>query len=398
MGGFSSHLLENILKIIEIMIKMTKVIVGALILLFCACSINKDHDRMGVDIYTFQLGDSKMIYLDSMTTQESNYMQLINSNQLGIYNQPAHTICIFDIGTGKEVKKVQLYKEGPNAVIDIQGFYYQSEDSIWLYRSWQQEFVLINEYGEIIDRKMLADKLPPIDKHAYYSVAPFPLTDLPILKIENTLILQGMNGPEVENGLLPATTILYDFNSNKIRLANPYPNIYGDEINERWGTFSYRVTPYTLNEKNEMIVSFPADDSIRVYSIKEESYMSYFAGYSAKTNIKPLSLKSSQTDLQEQYLEQYQYAGILHDKFHNLYYRLVMLPTFDYDIRKPNTQYKELAIIILNSSFEKVGEYTLEKACYKYRNIFVSEDGLHINIQSDDDDYLKFVTLNVVEK
>lgn len=377
--------------------RITKAGIGLFILFFYACSMNKVHDRIGANVYTFKAGGDKMLYLDSMTTQESGYMQLIDSNQLAIYNEPANTICIFDISTEKEIKKVQLYKEGPNAVIGIQGFYYQSKDSIWLYRSWQQELVLVNESGEILSKKTLADKLPPIDKQAFYSVSPFPLTDLPILKNEDVLILQGMNGPEVENGLQPATTILYDLNSDRLRLTNPYPAIYGDKINERWGTFSYRVTPYTLNEKNEMIVSFPADDSISVYNIKDDSYRRFFAGYALETNIKPLPLKSSQADLQEQYLEQYQYAGILYDKYHNLYYRLVMLPTFDYDARVPNTQYKALAIIILNSSFEKVGEYQLEKAYYKYRNIFVSEEGLHINILSDDDDYLKFITLNVLK-
>lgn len=378
--------------------RITKATIGFLVVFFYSCSVSTVHDRIGANIYTFKLGDDKMFYLDSMTTQESGYMQLIDSNQLAIYNRPANTICIFDINAEREIRKVQLYKEGPNAVIGIQGFYYQSKDSIWLFRSWQQEFVLVNESGEIIDKRILADKLPPIDKQAFYSVSPFPLTDLPILKNENVLILQGMNGAEVKDGLLqPATTILYDFNSDKLRLANPYPAIYGDEINDRWGTFSYRATPYTLNEKNEMILSFPADDSISVYNIKDDLYTRFFAGYSLETNIKPLPLKSSQTDLQEQYLKQYQYAGILYDKYHNLYYRLVMLPIYDYDIRVPNTQYKALAVIILNSSFEKVGEYKLEKANYKYRNIFVSEEGLHINIQSDDDDYLKFITLNIVK-
>lgn len=61
-----------------------------------------------------------------------------------------------------------------------------------------------------------------------------------------------------------------------------------------------------------MILSFLANDSISVYNIKDDLYARFFTGYSLETNIKPLPLKSSQTDLQEQYLEQYQYAGILY--------------------------------------------------------------------------------------
>lgn len=361
-----------------------------------SCSASKKHDRIGTNEYTIKLGEDKMFFLDSMTTQESDYMQLIDSNRLAIYNKPENTICIFDISTEKEIKKVKLYKEGPNSVIATQGFYYQSKDSIWLYRTWQQELILVNESGEIKDKKILKDKLFPISKQTY-SVSPYPFTDLPILKVGNILILHGKNGPEVESGLQPATTILYDLNSDDLRLVNPYPAIYGEPINEKWGTFTYRTTPYTLNPKNEMVLSFPADDSISVYNITTDTYMKFFAGYSLETNIEPLPLNSSQTDFQEQYLEQYQYVGILYDKYHNLYYRLVMLPTFDYDLNTFSTQHKEIAVIILNSSFEKVGEYNLNRAYYKIRNVFVSKEGLHINVQSDDDDYLKFITLNVLK-
>ena len=331
--------------------KMTKVLIGLSFLFFYACSGDKAHDRVGEKLYTFDSGKDKMIFLDSMTTQESNYIQLIDDDRLAIYNKPENTICIFSINEGKEIEKKRLYKEGPNAVLGIQGFYYQSKDSVWLYRSWEQEFVLVNESGEIIEKKILADKLPPLDKQVPYSVSPLPLGDLPISKNGNMLILQGMNGPGVEDGLQPATTILYDLNS--------------------------------------------ASDDISVYNIKDDSYQNFFAGYSSETDITSLSLGSSQTDLHRQYLEQYQYAGILYDKYHDLYYRLVMLPTFDYDLRIPNTQYKELAIIILNSSFKKVGEYKLGKAGYKYRNVFVTKAGLYINVPSDDDDYLKFITFKV---
>lgn len=377
--------------------KMTKVFICFSFLFFYACSGNRTLDRMGRKLYTFDLGKDQMFFLDSMTTQETSYVQLIDDDRFAIYNEPENAICIFSIDEGKEIGKKRLYKEGPNAVLGIQGFYYQSKDSVWLYKSWEQELVLVNDSCEIIKKKKLADKLPPLDKLVPYTVSPYPFGDLPISKCGNMLILQGMNGPGVEDGLQPATTILYNLKSDKVRVSNPYPAIYGDmdKINEHWGTFSYRAVPYTLNKKDEMVVSFPASDSVRVYNVHNDSYASFFAGYSLETNIKPLSSGCSQADIHRQYLEQYQYAGILYDKYHDLYYRLVMLPTFDYDLRISNTQYKELAIIILNSSFKKVGEYKLGRAEYKYRNIFVAKDGLYINVPSDDDDYLKFITLKV---
>lgn len=302
---------------------------------------------------------------------------------------------IFSIKEGKEIKKIRLYKEGPNAISGIQGFYIQSDDSVWIYKSWEQELILVNSLSEIIDKKKLKDKLPPIDTQQPYTVSPFPLGTLPISKVGDILILQGMNGPGDEAE--PATTILYDLSSDKIRMANPYPEIYRKkkEINERWLTFAYMVPSYTLKGENEMIVSFPASNSLRIYNIKDDSYQHFLAAYSQKTNITPTSPGSSLTERNRKYLEQYQYMGIVYDKYHDLYFRLVLLPTFDYDINEPSSQYKELAIIILNSSFKKVGEYKLDKANYMFWNVFTTKEGLFIKVPSDDDDYLKFITLNI---
>lgn len=362
--------------------------------------LNQNHsdNRIGSNEYSFKLGEEKSFLLDSTTTQETNYIQIINNEKFAIYNEPVNTICIYDIASGLEIEKIQLYEEGPNAMKGIQGFYYQSDDSIWVYRSWQEELFLLNSNGEIKEKRTLKDKLYP-NAELEYSVSPFPLTDLPIMKDGNILILQGMNGASVKNDLQPASTILYDLVSDRVSLVNRYPLVYGDgeEINDKWGTFSYRVVPYTLNMKHEMLISYPAADSISIYNLINGKQQRFFAGYSQDVNIKPLQGIST-SDLQKHYLEQYQYAGIFYDKYRDLYYRLVVLPIFDYDINDEKSQHKPLAIIVLDSSLNKVGEYNLAKGIYKYRNAFVSKEGLHINVYSEDDDYLKFITLQAVKK
>lgn len=95
----------------------------------------------------------------------------------------------------------------------------------------------------------------------------------------------------------------------------------------------------------------------------------------------------------EQYLDQYLYAGIIYDKYRHFYYRLVLLPLEDYDLNDAKTQQKQLAVMILDESFRVVGEFELPKDTYKYRNLFVSREGLHVNALSEDDDFLRFVTL-----
>ena len=82
--------------------------------------------------------------MDSLTTQETNYIQQINDTTIAFYNKPVNTICVFNIPSTKQQATIRLYKEGPNAVYDIQGFYYQSADSIWLHQYWKKEFAESN--------------------------------------------------------------------------------------------------------------------------------------------------------------------------------------------------------------------------------------------------------------
>jgi hypothetical protein len=359
-----------------------------------ACNNGDVNDRLGSNEYMMKQGLDKSFSLDSITTQETNYIQMIDDDRIALYNPPGNTICIFNHYTGSELEKIQLYKEGPQAVRGIQGFYYHNSDSVWLYQSWENMLVLVNNKGEIINRNVLREKYNHVSQLQKCTVSPFPFSDMPIKKWGDWFILQGMNGPEVKNGFSSACTILYNLRTDSIRLVNEYPSLYGEnqDMNENWGTFSYRTVPYALNMRNEMVLSFPADDSIRVNNLIDGTMTSHFAGYSKKHSVRPIS-GNQKSDLQRHYLEQIQYAGIFYDKYRNLYYRLALLPTSDYDINDETTHEKPLSVIILDSSFSKVGEFDLGKGRYYYRHSFVAEEGLCINIYSEDDDYLKFRTL-----
>ena len=69
------------------------------------------------------------------------------------------------------------------------------------------------------------------------------------------------------------------------------------------------------------------------------------------------------------------------------------LPASDYDKNAGSKLRRELCVIILNNEFEKVGEYLVKERSHTYSHAFVSQEGLHINVLSDNDDYLTFITL-----
>lgn len=378
--------------------KLIKIVIGLLgVIIFHSCHDERNsYGRKGTNEYTMEFVEGKMFLLDSMTAQTVNYMQLIGDTSLAIFNSPMNNICLFDWVTGKEKLKIRLQKEGPNAVNGIRGFYIQSKDSIWLYNDWKKDVYLVDADGILREKRCLQKLLYPIVERSY-SVSPFPQTNVPIERVGNKLILQGMNDV-LSNGVLPAATVLYDWNTNKLDIENPYPSVYAnkDKINDEWNTFAYRQVPYTLNNKKEIVSGFPASDSIVVYNMNTDSYTSFFAGYSEETNIKPY-ISTSRTATQRNYLEQYQYTSVLYDTYRDLYYRLVVLPKVDYDLNDITTQQKDLAVIILNKDFKKVGEYCLEHDRYMYINAFVASEGLCINVFSEDDDYLKFKILKAIK-
>jgi hypothetical protein len=158
--------------------------------------------------------------------------------------------------------------------------------------------------------------------------------------------------------------------------------------------FSYRAVSYDLNNKGEMVLSYPADDHISVYDIDSNTTQRYFAGYSKKDVINQMD---NSTDELLQYLECTGYGNIHFDPYRNLYYRFVRHPFYDYDINDPETHVKNMSIVILDSKFNKVGEYDLKEKTMLSRGAFVSEEGLHIQTLSDDDDFMKFITLKPIK-
>lgn len=360
------------------------------VLLLASCSSSGKQDSSSTRDWTMTVSADKSFLLDASISQEINYLQVVNDDTVAFFNQPDYSIRYFRISDGHEVGKTQLYREGPHALRGVQGFCYVSPDSVWVYEYWESHLVRVNARGEIAETRKVKDGL----SSPLYGVFPFPMTDTPILRWGNRLILQGMDGLTGE-GQLPGCTQIYDLADGTTTCANGYPSVYGDPDKnaKNWGAFSFRQVPYTMGPEEELVLSYPADDSVRIFRLSTGRTRSFPARYSKKTAAcQPMTSPSVQADT-EQYLDQYLYAGIVYDKYRHFYYRLVLLPLEDYDLNDAKTQQKQLAVMILDESFRVVGEFELPKDTYKYRNLFVSREGLHVNALSEDDDYLRFVTL-----
>jgi hypothetical protein len=383
------------------------------LLLFCvvfiySCSNSSKQfetiNRKGEKLYTMQMLPYKTFNMDDNTSQITNYFQTVttidDTLRFTMYssNIIRKNILIFNISTGKVIDSVRLHKEGPHAIgNNVQGYYIHNKDSIYLYDYWQYTLILVNRRGEIINKINLSDKFLLQDSSKFAPSYPFPFTDMPIRRINNTFILQGKSGKVNDTKKIPTVTALYKLSDNTIKFVNSYPDVYGDTkyLNEHWGVSSYLMVPYDLNNKGEMILSYPADDHISVYDIVSNTTRRYFAGYSKKDIIR--QLKGGSANVIVQYMENTSYGNIHFDIHRNLYYRFVHQPSYDYDINNRDTHIQNLSIVILDSEFNKVGEYDLKEKTIMSRCAFVSEEGLHIQTLSDNDDFMKFITLKPIK-
>jgi hypothetical protein len=170
--------------------------------LICSCSNNSKQsgtvNREGQKLYTMQAMPYKTFDMDENTSQIAEYFQLFTIDDTLRFTMYSNTkvrknILIFDISTGRVVDSVRLYQEGPHAIHNnIKAYYIQNMDSIYLYDYWQHTFILVNRKGEIVNRINLSEKFLPENNSETVSSSPFPNTSMPIHRINNIFILQGM--------------------------------------------------------------------------------------------------------------------------------------------------------------------------------------------------------------
>ena len=259
-----------------------------------------------------------------------------------------------------------------------------------MYHTWLWQLDLFNEKGELQKKYKIKDY--PLESGCSFRRPDIlPYSDTPIKKVDNYIILQGQgcNVCDSQSNQIPeGVTLLLNLKDSLVRHENGYPEIYNQK--GIWQTFAYRVVPYDLSPQGEMVINYTADDSIRVFNIHTKKTQCYFAGYSKPYTIHPAR---SEKEVDRSIMEQVQYTSIYYDKWNQLYYRLLTLPLSDYDVNEKSAPKRNLAVIILDKYFQKVGEYNIKEPSNRFSRAFVSSEGLHINILSDNDDYLTFITV-----
>lgn len=369
---------------------LLSITIGLIVIITSSCSHSATSSEAGLTTQMIE-ADTLILSLDDSTTQLASYIQpFLNDNhlQLAYLNKSGNNICFFDVASGHELKPIPLYKDGPNAIdiTNITGLYHISPDTTAIYDYWSGTISYVDNQGYVSRRDTVSSSLS-VQQCGYVPIA---TTSAPLTKYRGGWIMANQLTGEIENGQTIYSLSLYYTNGKLVRGFGDYPAIYGKPTPLRWNTYLYLIPSFTINSQEDIIVSFPASDSIRIYN-SDLRYTSHYAGYSKTIHPKPSD--NALID-KEHLLKNYCYVNILYDPWRELYYRIVALPIADDNTQPSPGQAlpRPLAIVLLDKYFNKIGEYNIDDYCGSYSQAFVSKKGLHIHSYSDDDDILTFRT------
>lgn len=378
------------------------IVLFILFIFLSACSSEKAR-RVVSDIQLKECEDLVFV-LDDSTVASTDYIQFFqrnDSNLLAFTNDYDNSIVLYDYKSRKYIDRISYDKEGNNGIGSVFSFCYVNDDSIYHYHYNGLKLYRTNHDGKVLEKYPINVISNPSPDSLFIGPTVFPRTASPLTLVGNKMLMAGFMMGEVdgENDQNRPVMVCCDLATGKLGYSDSYPSIYHKG---HWGgDFTYRNPYFTLSPQNEIILSFAADPHIRVHKVGETTYREYYAGVGDDYVIKPVENNVSSQWLPDEkrcshYAENLSYGPILYDKYRNVYYRFACLPDFDIDVHKVPIR-KPIEVVVLNEDFELIGKCLIKKELYWINQCFVGEDGLHIQVETENEDELRFKTF-VYEK
>ena len=372
--------------------------------LVCSCSYKKNDRVNRTEDYSLIVKADKCFNLDSETVQTTEYLQLFKSGEEIIFsfvNEYDNSIVLYDYATGENMRKIKFEREGANGINSVTSYLIINEDSIYLYDRTTHLLSLANDRSIVKDKKRINIVRCLKGDSIFAPSELFPRTNSPILKIGDELLLSGTLFYEFEgeNDSNRPVMAFYNLQKNTIRYSDSYPSMYHSG---NWGgSFTYRFPYYTLSPNNELVISFAADHNIRVHHVDSLQYHEFYAGTKEDIVIEPVEKSldfehfSPEAD-RDHYVHSLNYGCIHYDSYREVYYRLAGHPDSSID-PKEGVLRKPMSVTILDKNFQIVGETMLPQELYLLNQCFVGPDGFHIQVESEDDDIMRFKTFELLK-
>lgn len=364
----------------------------SLLFLGCiACSNNKADQRLqqntiSTQRYTLVPFDTLSVAIDSLT---SNFYPLFQFRQLGgrnvlaIYSDNAHSISLYDFTTQNFFQTINLQREGPNAVPQLQGFHLHNTDSVFLFTFNHNNIQLVDSLGRVIDNYNIDNQL---DRSSAYEAIMADYFEPSYISATNLLTFW-------VSPLIPQQTsayyqfplaLDYDIKQKKIiRNYGTYPDFFMNE-----DIYFLRSDLQRLLTDDYDIHYFDADHNMYLYHPQTKKLVKTVY---ARSKYLPARIEASTKEGNEPMPLQKQrnynitngrYDRLLFDKDNSIFYRFVRHPQ---ELLAPDGLMNgkltnNLSVLILDRDFGVAGEVLLPANVFMDDFCFVSDGLLWINI------------------
>lgn len=313
---------------------------------------------------------------DSITPSTSRLIMVYYNNgrrYLTLLNSSYNEIIGFDIDTKEQAFRIRYDEEGPNGIGNLSGYYIKSMDSIYLCPKSKKTIYIGNGDGKIIKS---------INYGRYESDDPAPS---PLAVTETPLIIDG------SVVLVPAMPFGNWQAYNDLSDISVCASISLTHASYSYLPFYYPAD-YWKSGKTEPAFSRIKADGKYIWSFFADHYLYYTSDFkttkkvfAGSDHIKAFAHWPSNMDMQD-YLRYLagtaSYQSIIYDPFRKIYYRIATLSN---DVQANDNLAllskfpPKPSIIVLNASFEKIGETVLPERRFNIRDYFVVEEGLFLS-------------------
>lgn len=340
-----------------------------------------------IDDNTYYFSKCISAFVDKHTEKEYFSFENIEKGQ--------SEILLYDMESGELTKRIPIHQEGANAVHGLFGHYAIDSNNFYLTSVSSQVIYHVNGEGDVLNKYEYptTEENEPLSLYYFSSFLHCPtIIRDSLFYIPQRMFYEEMGGDDWLNTPICAVMNLTDRTVKNLPLS--YPVLF----KKRSLIDSTIDVGYSCDfDGNNFIYSFMKSDSLIVTSDHVNAKR-----YSAKSkyvnNVKIIPNQGNDILRGERELcKQGMYWHFLYDKYRDVYYRFVLFPcelTPKDDPMQLEEIRQEFSVMIMNKSFEVIGETKFPKNKYLPKMFFVGKEGLYIsenNPYSEDFDENKLV-------
>jgi hypothetical protein len=386
----------------------------ALFILLASCTnptVSTKNEYAGKLTATHQLvvSGEKKIHLDYETAPKPTYMQMVEDTSgvrmLTFLNTHKNAIYFYDYESSEYISNIGFEREGPNALLSIEGYYVKNMDSIYVYDRPVTEVALTDRAGHVKQKVSLRGQFADAENKrdpqwAYYYPQYLFRTVAPFIEIDGKLLLTGFFPFSIPDSIINNFRFMasLEMKTNRVEYKNLYPKeLYGSNIN--WDEPVFMQGFPELSPNGELIFSFPVTHHLYIANLGAEGYRKVYAGSNVAGTIHSIDHEQKGTPEEvviAHYLQQDIYTAIRYDPWRKVYYRFLLQGVPSADFRTPAGK-KPIIVIVMDEQFNYLGETLIGTGEeWNWTNSFVTKEGLNIeyvyptDTEDIDEEYLNF--------